>query len=170
MRTCSCCLLFLFHLFTSPRLLAPRAKSTRAPFLSTPPHHVLDKSLHLSKTYTITRFTTFTVQLSNPHQPVICWADVMSAAATAIAASLVRTAKECCESSESAACRRHPPPGYERCAGGFDVLPGHVHPWHLPAMPSQEAFHQTGTRPVIVTANPMVKSQVSCDVRRDHGG
>lgn len=86
---------------------------------------------------------------------------VMSAAATAIAASLVRAAKECCDGSCSSACKQQPAPGYERCAGGFDVLPGQVHPWHQPAMPSHEAFHQNPTRPVIVTANPIVSSQAS---------
>lgn len=85
----------------------------------------------------------------------------MSAAATAIAASLVRAAKECCEGSCSTSGKQQPPAGYERCAGGFHVLQGQVHPWHQPAMPSQEAFHSTPTRPVIVSANPMVKSQVS---------
>lgn len=102
-------------------------------------------------------------------QEVICCnhltqqaAVTMASAATAIAASFVRAAKECgIDSSRTTHPRRQPAaPGYERGAGGFELLPGQVHPWHQPAVPSQEAMQQAPTRPVVVTQNPMVKSQV----------
>jgi hypothetical protein len=95
-------------------------------------------------------------QLTHHPKQTLSAAHAMSAA-TAIAAAVVRAAKECCDGTSK---KQQPLAGHERCAGGFDVLPGHVHPWHQPAMPSQESFKNTPTRPVIVTANPMVKSQV----------
>lgn len=87
----------------------------------------------------------------------------MTATATAIAASLMKASTDCCSSHSRKQQQHHqqpPLPGHERCAGGFDVRPGDVHPWHQPSVPSQEAIQQALTRPVVVTANPMVKSQV----------
>uniref|UniRef100_A0A383VT33 Domain of unknown function at the cortex 1 domain-containing protein n=1 Tax=Tetradesmus obliquus TaxID=3088 RepID=A0A383VT33_TETOB len=50
-------------------------------------------------------------------------------------------------------------PGMELCAGGFECAPGEVHPWHKPAMPTQEQFKSSPTYPVIVTPNPMAAKQ-----------
>eukprot|EP00878_Enallax_costatus_P035411 GHUV01039469.1.p2 GENE.GHUV01039469.1~~GHUV01039469.1.p2 ORF type:complete len:108 (-),score=1.10 GHUV01039469.1:41-364(-) len=48
----------------------------------------------------------------------------------------------------------------EECAGGFRLAPGEVHPWHLPAMPSQEKLRASPTYPVLVSPNPMTTTQV----------
>lgn len=48
----------------------------------------------------------------------------------------------------------------EECAGGFLLAPGEVHPWHLPAMPSQEKLRASPTYPVVVSPNPMTNTQV----------
>uniref|UniRef100_A0A383VSP2 Domain of unknown function at the cortex 1 domain-containing protein n=1 Tax=Tetradesmus obliquus TaxID=3088 RepID=A0A383VSP2_TETOB len=50
-------------------------------------------------------------------------------------------------------------PGFEMCAGGIECAPGEVHPWHKPAMPTQEQFKSSPTYPVIVTPNPMATKQ-----------
>jgi hypothetical protein len=44
--------------------------------------------------------------------------------------------------------------------GFFELGPREVHPYHKPAMPSQEQLQISITSPVIVTPNPMVKQQV----------
>jgi hypothetical protein len=75
-----------------------------------------------------------------------------------------------CEPKKQAA------PGFEMCAGGFECAPGEVHPWHKPAMPTQEQFKNSPTYPVIVTPNPMATKQViyrllmfiSADACRQH--
>lgn len=54
-------------------------------------------------------------------------------------------------------------PAVEQCAGGFLLAPGKVHPWHLPAMPSQEKLRASPTYPVVVSPNPMTETQV-CDM------
>jgi hypothetical protein len=52
----------------------------------------------------------------------------------------------------------------ELCAGGFECAPGEVHPWHKPAMPTQQQFKSSPTYPVIVTPNPMAIKQVCYSV------
>lgn len=47
----------------------------------------------------------------------------------------------------------------EHCEGFFDLAPREVHPFHRPAMPSQEKLAVSVNSPVIVTANPMVTEQ-----------
>eukprot|EP00882_Tetradesmus_deserticola_P021949 GHRQ01023802.1.p1 GENE.GHRQ01023802.1~~GHRQ01023802.1.p1 ORF type:complete len:144 (-),score=0.44 GHRQ01023802.1:87-518(-) len=52
---------------------------------------------------------------------------------------------------------------YERAdhvEGFFELGPREVHPWHKPAMPSQEQLQSSANSPVIVTPNPMVMQQV----------
>jgi hypothetical protein len=48
----------------------------------------------------------------------------------------------------------------EHIEGFFELGPREVHPWHKPAMPSQEQLQNSLNSPVIVTPNPMVKQQV----------
>jgi hypothetical protein len=58
----------------------------------------------------------------------------------------------------------------ERCAGGFELAPGEVHPWHKPSMPSPEKIKSSPTYPIVITPNPMVKTQVQGRLsRRDEG-
>lgn len=47
----------------------------------------------------------------------------------------------------------------EHIEGFFDLGPREVHPWHKPAMPTQEQLQQAINAPVIVSPNPMVKQQ-----------
>jgi hypothetical protein len=56
---------------------------------------------------------------------------------------------------------QHVPGRVEHIEYFFDLGPREVHPWHKPAMPSQEKLQQSISSPVIVTPNPMVKEQVS---------
>eukprot|EP00775_Hariotina_reticulata_P003808 gene3808-4065_t len=55
---------------------------------------------------------------------------------------------------------KHQPCSIERCAGGFELAPGEVHPWHKPSMPSHETIKSSPAYPVVITPNPMVKTQV----------
>lgn len=56
--------------------------------------------------------------------------------------------------------KKHAAPGYELGAGGFELAPGEVHPWHKAAMPTHEKMKASATYPVVVSPNPMVKTQV----------
>jgi hypothetical protein len=55
--------------------------------------------------------------------------------------------------------------------GFFELGPREVHPFHKPAMPSQEQLQNSLNSPVIVTPNPMVKQQVRVHgwLRGTHG-
>jgi hypothetical protein len=53
----------------------------------------------------------------------------------------------------------------EHISGYYDLAPKEVHPFHRPAMPSQEAMRASPHHPVVVTANPMAGGQVGANAR-----